>query len=359
MRWPRFAVVAAFAYFTDVVQARPASDKFLLMSAPRSSQIAYSKISSRVGLKRGRAALGPVKILVNFGLVHPQGIAIDSRRGRLLVADPDSKKIFAYSLRVQGDAELVVGTQEVVADNVEARWVTLDSNGNMFFSDEGHNKIFFMTVASVENATKSVELLQEGSSTMSVSAPGGIAVDNFATYWVNKRIGTQSGSVVRAPLTVHQRRRALQLSQVVPGIEKLASNTDKSYGVCLAMDNIFYSQPESILYGVKKPGRPGQNRSAPQLVSDRFRNPRGCVWDGDGTLYVADRGANAIYSFASNMQKIGATDITFEGQFEDAFGLAIYRVDYDQHSFSSSPGAARLSLRAAAVALCVLVSALQ
>ena len=51
----------------------------------------------------------------------------------------------------------------------------------------------------------------------------------------------------------------------------LSKNTDKSYGVCLAMHNIFYTQPESTIYGVKKTG------GEPHAISDRLQNPRGEV----------------------------------------------------------------------------------
>merc|ERR1719265_785 len=86
----------------------------------------------------------------------------------------------------------------------------------------------------------------------------------------------------------------------------------------MATSNIFYTQPDAIVYGVRKTG------GGPQVVTDRLTNPRGCAWDGDGTIYVADRGANAVFSFAGNMPELGTALLDKAVDFQDAFGVAVY-----------------------------------
>lgn len=330
-----FALVSLVCTTTQASKASPS--KFLLVSAPRDAHIGFAKITSRSGLRRGQSAVGEVQTLIERGLVHPQGIAVDQRHHRLLVADPDSKKIFSYSLKVENDA-LVVGPQIVAAENIEARWVAVDGFGALFFSDETQNKIFKIPLEHVKNGVTTPTVAFDGSALTQVSAPGGVATDSFSTFWVNKQIGSQVGSLVRASGPAASTASSSGRSLIE--VQALASNTDKSYGVCLSSNNVFYTQPEQVLYGAKKTGKDAK------IISDHFMNPRGCAWDGDGTVYVADRGAGAIYSFAGNMKDLSLSEINREVTYEDAFGVAVF----------SGCWRARLSAIAAATAAVVLLA---
>lgn len=247
--------------------------------------------------------------LITSGVVHPQGLAVDQKTSRLFVADPDSKRIFAYSLKAVRD-ELRVGPQKVLAHGTEARWVTVDPTGNIFFTDEPRNQILKVPHAGSLRGNATPEVVFDGYSLSQVNAPGGVATDSFHTYWVNKQIGMQVGSVVRAPKEAD--------GNFASSVQTIARNSDKSYGICLALNNVFFTQPDATIYGVKKGG------SAVVPISDRLTNPRGCAWDGDGTVYVADRGANAVYSFAGNMQALSAAQFSKAVDFQDAFGVAVY-----------------------------------
>jgi len=251
-----------------------------------------------------------MKDLITEGLVHPQGLAVDQKTSRLFVADPDSKKVFSYSLRVTKDG-LEAGPQKVLALDTEARWVAADPTGNIFFTDEPRNQILKVTHARSLRGNVTPSILLDGYSVAQVNAPGGVATDSFHTYWVNKQIGMQVGSVVRAPKEPSD-------DKLLTGVQSIARNTDKSYGICLALNNVFFTQPDSVLYGVKKGG------SEVVPISDRLSHPRGCAWDGDGTVYVADRGAGAVYSFAGNMQALGAAQFSKTVDMEDAFGVAVF-----------------------------------
>lgn len=279
--------------------------RYLIVSAPRESKVAYMKI--RRGADPGSERM---TALISSGLVHPQGLAIDQKRNHLLVADPDSRKIFSYELRDAGES-LSIGPQGVAVENAESRWVAVDGAGNIFLTDEPQNRVLRVEAAKAARGEATPDLVYDGTVLTQVSAPGGIAVDSFYTYWVNKQIGSQVGSVVKGSVAPGQ-------TNVASSVNALATNTDKSYGVCTALSNVYYTQPEKTICAVKKTG------SDVQIVSNRFVNPRGCAWDGDGTVYVADRGANAVYSFAGNMQNLGTALITKAVDFQDAFGVAVF-----------------------------------
>lgn len=313
-------------YFTGLRLASSAQGhaKYIIVSAPRLGRVNYARIHHGVGA--GNRTLGEVQTLIDTGLVNPQGIAVDQLNHRLIVADPASKRILAYPLHAKRK-HLVVGQQEVRADGMEVRWVAVDGVGNIIFSDEPSNRILRLQAT----ADAEPEVLHDGAALAQVRAPGGVAVDSLGTYWVNKQIGTQVGSLVRDG-ELSSLARGLRSATTVPGVGggavgdvggvsliTLARNSEKSYGVCVTGNNVFYTQPERTLFVAKKTGN-----SEAKAVSNELVRPRGCVWDGDGTVYVADRGASAVYSFAGNMMELGATSLTHEGAFQDAFGVAVY-----------------------------------
>ena len=48
----------------------------------------------------------------------------------------------------------------------------------------------------------------------------------------------------------------------------------------------------------------------PLQISDRLLGPRGCSWDGDATVYIADKAAGALYSFPGNMHNLAPAKLT-------------------------------------------------
>merc|ERR1719379_2653613 len=69
--------------------------RFILVSAPRTSKVSYVRVG------RFGHLVGEAQDLINSGLLHPQGLAVDQLRSRLYVADPDNKTILAYTLTVK------------------------------------------------------------------------------------------------------------------------------------------------------------------------------------------------------------------------------------------------------------------
>mmetsp|Transcript_105906 Transcript_105906/g.297783 ORF Transcript_105906/g.297783 Transcript_105906/m.297783 type:complete len:338 (-) Transcript_105906:100-1113(-) len=281
------------------------SPGFLLITTPRTSRISWVPLPE----DNNYVGLSPM-ILIDSGLQHPQGIAIDQKRKRLYVADPDVQKIFSYQLVISGNRLSCNGEQTVVSDDAESRWVAVDGVGNVFFSDEPRNLILKVPAEKALRGDPAQVVVYNGNTISEVNEPGGVAVDNFHVYWTNKHFGTQAGSVVRGSETPLSPTSAETVSV-------LARNVVKSYGICLALGNIYYTDSSTFLYGVKKTGGPIAR------VSGELKYPRGCAWDGDGTVYVADRGQNAIYAFAGNMHTLGETRLTKAFQIEDAFGLAV------------------------------------
>lgn len=278
---------------------------FLLISTPQSGKVRYVKVPADGDMSKAQ-----IHTLIDTGLMHPQGLAIDHKRKRLFVADPDVQKIYAYQITESGDTLSTDGRQTVVSEGAESRWVAVDGLGNVFFSDEPKSKIMKITMARMVRGNNVPEVMYSGDNLTQVNHPGGVAVDNFHVFWSNKRYGTKAGTVVKGSEVIDTS------GTLDESIAVLASNSPKSYGVCLALNNVFFTDSENSIFGVKKTG------GAVTEVSNVLKKPRGCVWDGDGTVFVADREQGAIFSFPGNMHRITQADLTKVLEVEDAFGLA-------------------------------------
>lgn len=282
------------------------SPGFLVISAPRNSRISWVRLP-----EDGNSNKMKPMTLIDEGLHHPQGIAVDQKRKRLFVADPDVQKIYSYQLSIDGDTLSTYGPQMVVSRTAESRWVAVDGVGNLFFSDEPQNLILRVPADKVLRGDPTPEVVYNGNMLTEVNQPGGVAVDNLHVYWTNKHFGMQAGSVIRASEFPES-----SIGGPAKSISVLARNTVKSYGVCLALGNVYYTNSEKSVFGVKKTGGPVGE------VTSKLTHPRGCSWDGDGTVYVADR-AGAVYSFAGNMHNIGVAEVSRVFEVEDAFGLSV------------------------------------
>lgn len=277
--------------------------KFLIISVPRQGKVAYLKINPREKYARP---------LVMRDLRAPMGVACDARRMNLFVADPEQKKVFYYNLAVTPTGGLTTTSkQKVAANNVQARWVAVDLQGNIFFSDEGNNMLMKVTADNFARGNPQPEVVYNGKEITEVSGPGGVAADGFNLFWTNKIEGTNVGSVCKGL------EDPPQGSGVTASSQALSSNALKAIGVCIQQDNVFYTEGQGGLYGVKKGG------GEVQLISSSMKKPRGCAGDGEGTVYVADKEANWIYEFPGNMARIRPEHMTPVINFEGVFGLSV------------------------------------
>lgn len=284
-------------------------NKYLIISAPKLHKVVYTQIG---GLDVD-GAKGSIHPLVEEGLLFPQGIAVDNNRGRfsrLYVADPEAKKIISYQLAIQNGRLLAADKPQIAAMNVEARWVAVDSAGGVYYSDEANSMIMRVDLDKNIRGIPVPYAIYDALDTHHVSAPGGVAVDNYNIFWTNKALGTVVGSVVRGVEQPPEGDMGSTSSAI-------AKNLMKVYGVCLSQRNVYYTNQDKAIYGVKKHG------GAIAVVSEDLQQPRGCAWDGDGTMYVADKGSNAVYEFPGNMRQITHMPLTKVVDMEDAFGVAV------------------------------------
>lgn len=298
--------LSIFVLLQQVLAEEPG--KYLIVSAPTLSKVVYTKLPDDVTT----GPSGDPKPLIDSGLKMPQGLAVDHKRNNLYVADPDLRKVLCYKLTFSGGNVMVSGEPSVAAQDKEVRWVAVDGTGNVFITDEANGQILRVPAEKLLRGDPTPIVVYDTTSNTHVSAPGGIAVDNFHVYWTNKAAGTEEnvGSLVRG----FEKPTG---SNTASSVVQLARNTPKAYGVCLSENNVFYTNSEKVVYGVKKTG------SAIATISDVFEEPRGCVWDGDGTVYVADKKLGTVSSFAGNMRNLAPSPVSLTVKFEDAFGVAI------------------------------------
>lgn len=240
---------------------------------------------------------------------------MDSDRRNLFVADPDQKKIFHYALAMTTTAGLTVNSkQNIAVNNVQARWIAVDHAGDIYFTDEDANVIKRLKYASfLKRDPLTTETLYDGTEVTAVRRPGGIAVDNFNVFWTNKGDGTDAGSLVRATENPPD-------YNVNTATSALADNSPKAYGVCLQLDDAYYTENGHV-YGIKKDG------GEVATVSASLKKPRGCTSDHEGTVYVADR-VTGVYMFPANMERMKPQPLQKILNFEDCFGLALFSMEW-------------------------------
>mmetsp|Transcript_39216 Transcript_39216/g.94274 ORF Transcript_39216/g.94274 Transcript_39216/m.94274 type:complete len:337 (-) Transcript_39216:116-1126(-) len=255
------------------------------------------------------AGKGMIELAADFS--EPVGVAIGGvARGQpvLYVADVGKKTILAFDINVASDSISLTKPERVVVRNQPARWLAVDRWDNLFYTNEETN-----TVMKVDSKTlragkqESVKVYDQ--TTKLVNVPGGIAVDNYYVYWGNKVDGQVHGSVIKGfedpPADAGPSSAAM-----------LAKNSLSTVGVCAAASNIFFTNPGAgHVYGIKKAG------GDVAVVTSRASSPKGCGWDGDGTMFLADEAGDAIFSFPANQQVIAPMHhVTHVAQLEAGTG---------------------------------------
>jgi len=314
--------------FLVLLQITLAAKRYVIVSSSELAQVLYWPAPA-YGSEMNEGDRNEPQVLISTGLVEPIGIAVDQERHGLYVADPGadgkSGKVWRYVLTPTASG-LEVGAPFAVLSNIQVRWLTLDAHGTLFVTDEGNNVVYKVPA---EHLVRPAEFsflegsatgsytdlpvepitLYDGKQVSGVSAPSGIAVDNYRVFWANKVSGTEVGSVVQgyeAPPPAS-----------ATAVTAVASNTIKVYGVCMSSSNVFFTDAETYLYGVKKFG------GGVAAISDKMKDPRGCAWDGDGTVYVADK-KGKVYSFAANMRSLSPQQLTHNFDVSSPEGVAVF-----------------------------------
>merc|ERR1719265_681220 len=304
---------------------------------------------------------GAVSPLIDSGLMSPQGIAVDKVGGFLYVADMDARKIFRYALVVKDGKLMTTGVQLTVVTGKVPRWVAVDMHQNIYYSDPENGfvgKVDFGTIEQIasgeitaeelvtlqekeEEALKAAEaqadlskmkvpptappepkpemmLLYQKGANPHVARPSGVATNSVNVFWGNEGSGTTAGAVVAGEVdpvapavsTSGEGQSSQAFSSTV-----LAVNTNKVFGVTITHNAVIFADAARSVYGVPMTGGPVAT------LTDQLEAPRGLVWDGDGTVYVADQAGSVVYSFPSG--KLAATKTSRVVTLHDAFGLAL------------------------------------
>lgn len=305
---------------------------FLFFSSPSTGSVHYSRLLTATEQSRS-AKMESKKVIGIEAIKEPSGLAVDSLRKILYVIDGNSGRPKLYAARIYHDkfGGCACEAPMVVASGLSSPWVAVDFRGKVFVVSD--NTMFSMDALSVTNKldgslvagakAKSTipsnskdkkfdnpvfDVVYDGGAVKGVSMPRGMAVDGYRMFWTNGENGKTDGTIVQG----------LELPSGDTKVSPLASNVPFAHGICLTASRVFYTDDEANVFTTKV------NGGAVQTVTSKMQKPRGCVFDGDGTVYVADAGDDKIVSFAGAAAELGPRRLSLAlGNVKEPFGLAI------------------------------------
>lgn len=335
--------------------------QFLMISSPSQGKIVYTP------LRNFKSLTGRTYALIDSGLDQPRGLAFDRERGALYVADFGAQKIFRYHVYVKnGDDQSSMGlysdgVQITILQGVPVSWVACDPSGDVFYSDPASKvigKIPHSTIMTLANGfnharelsflsekqlvtqaisvskqelngavaptptempsvSTKVSQLYEGSQNSHVVAPGGLVTDGYHVYWTNTDQGITAGSVVRGFMDPQMPAGAAPNASF-PTFA-LTNDTEQAFGVAKSSTMIIYSSNNTGIgkvYGVLE--KTGQVHTLTAQLSE----PRGLVWDGDQTVFVADELLDGVWSLPVG-RLVDNTVLTKSAVLTGAYGVAL------------------------------------
>lgn len=294
------------------------STQYLIASFPMSRQVNYMKMPDPTWMP----------LLLQDGFEAPQSICVDRHNRRLFVADPSAGMVYWFQLEMLGDGRLISdGRQRLAASNIVANGLALDSVGNLYISGMSQGTlsmdgIFKQDVHELDKGIPAAATaVWTSKSCMFLAPPGmndsaplifqptGIALDAFHVYWGNKVRPPNGTALVQANIVGPPRQNLPSLTQAAKErykarynatMKPLADNVNGVSGILLTPNAVLYAARGGV-YGVNlnQAGRGcGVDGSLCRRVASVI-DPTSMVWDGDGTVYVADRGSGRVLSFPS------------------------------------------------------------
>jgi len=298
-----------------------ADSGYLFVSSPTTKSVQYARLLTATELARGdRMVMG--SLVAHQDVETPMGLAVDGFRKLLYVADPGREAVLAMDIIEDswGAGSLVYNGARTVVRSVQAQWVATDALGNLYFTDAETNKIWYLPVSaaapddddgswSPDTSSLPVELYSADAAAP-ISNPQGVAVYGSRILWANGQGGGGSAAVVstyKVPSTL-----------AAPNFTDVATGS-AAYGVCASSARIFYTDAETKIKSMREPG------GLISVVTEGLSQPRGCAYDGDGTIFVADTDDGRVYAFAGGGQEGGPRPAWPVVQIPGAFGIAVLK----------------------------------
>lgn len=293
-----------------------AQSGYVFVTSPGQKAIYYAKLLSASEQSRNQ----PMKaeVLTQKGQVkEPMGLAVDSVRKLVFVADAGAKSVLGFRiLENPTKGKIQLSTPVYVLSGVAPNWVAVDSVGNLYVSDTTNKRIFKLpasTVAARMDGRRAGGFPQElysRSTQKALVAPQGIAVDRFHLFFTNGDGGLNAGTVVGG-FSDKGDSSVRVLSRAEPG----------AYGLCMSSSRIFYTGKDKAVYSLE--AGVAENSTA-VVITDKLKEPRGCSYDGDGTVFVADRTAGKVFSFSGGAPHIGGMrNVSIAFEVKDAYDVAV------------------------------------
>lgn len=296
---------------------------YLLVSSPSKKTISYARLLSAAEMSRGDK-MNVITLAKSGQLQEPMGIAADSLRGLVYIADPTAGAVFVMRT-YQSGVGLSAEEPRALITGLAPRWVAVDSTGTLLISDANGNRVVSVPATVTYNvatgasptlqadSAEAVELYGSASlpNSPALQDPQGIVSDGSHVLWVNGAGGATAGSVVQAPNDADDPKRA-------DGAAALANNADATTGLCMSGSRIFFTDGAQNIFSIPAGG------GDVVTVSSGLQAGQGCAYDGDGTIFVADQAEGRVYSFAGKASDLQTTrPLSLAASVEDATGLAV------------------------------------
>eukprot|EP00435_Cladocopium_sp_Y103_P033183 s2036_g8.t1 len=248
------------------------------------------------------------------GLKEPVGLALFQKGGGnawLYVSDPKVGFLYRYEVSLTWRKTLEAGPQEVVARDLKdsAHWLAVDGFGNLFYTDAEAGSISMIAAEDVSKGLSGAGRTLLSSETLSqVASPAGLAADATALYWANLKGDQSTGTLLRStvsPLSLANKtsKKAMNSSAAMALAGRQMAGRHYVFqaavkDICLAGTNVFFTGDGKSLFAVKADG----SSDVTEVAS--LKQPKGCTYDQETTVFVADQSLNGIYSLPANMQKL-------------------------------------------------------
>ncbi|CAK9028248.1 Protein kinase domain-containing protein [Durusdinium trenchii] len=306
-------IIAAVALLLSRETGYQRPERFVIVTSPGTRNVLWAPLPKFHDLTLKDRPIPDAQILIdgaaskcsgwacietsNHGLEEPAGLALYQKAGGkawLYVSDPKVGFLYRYEVTSTWRNTLEAGPQELVASNLKdaAYWLAVDGFGNIFYTDAEAGTVSMIKAEDVSKSVPQGRTVLSSEKMEKVAGPAGIATDSTALYWANLKGDRSTGTLVQARVEGSGNHSA----SILAGNQDMYQAVVKD--VCLAGDNVFFTGDGQSLFAVKADGSSDVTEVA------KLEQPKGCTFDQETTLFVADQGSNGIYSLPANMNQL-------------------------------------------------------